>query len=122
MDITLTRVLTWGLNNLSVDTPFKNEELPANIWLNNIAMAIKNNKLINFNELTPTQAYELGFRKWDEEDNLYLIPLWLYKALPDGLEVTSIDGDKLIVGKDYLDNDIRFGVLAFGIKLKEEEQ
>ena len=40
-------------------------------------------------------------------------------ALPEGTEVICIDGTKLIKGKDYLDNDTRFGYLAYGLLIKE---
>ena len=40
--------------------------------------------------LTTTEASLIGFTKWSEDNpNLYLIPSWLYPALPVGLQVTG---------------------------------
>ena len=73
----------------------------------------------SFYELNIEEAKNIGFSLWsDEQPNLYLIPGYLYKFLPEGMELISISGEKKIVGKDYIDNDTRFGCLAFGIELK----
>jgi hypothetical protein len=50
-----------------------------------------------------------------------LIPLYLLPILPDGLEVTSINGHKKIVGKDVLDKDVRFGCIAYVITIGPEK-
>lgn len=52
---------------------------------------------------------------WDENG------LWLFtpdelKLIPDGTELTSISGDLCTKGLDYLDDDVRFGHTAYGIK------
>lgn len=80
--------------------------------------SLKNNNLIDFEKLTIDEARELRFEKWSDESGLWLIPLYLKPLLPSGLKVTAIDGEVLEVGKDKLDNDIRFGVLAYGIIIK----
>ena len=79
---------------------------------------------VPFQNYTLDQLFALGFRKWDED--LYLIPLWLYKFIPHGIELESINGKKIIVGKEYqdkdsndhIDADIRFGCIAYGIKVE----
>ena len=75
--------------------------------------------LIDFNNLTITEAKELRFCKWDDDSDLYLIPLWLYPIIPIGIELTGIFGDKIILDGNNIDKDIRFGCLAYGIELKE---
>lgn len=50
---------------------------------------------------------------WDE--TLYLFTPEEYNQLPDGVELTSIGGKKVIKGKDYVDQDTRFGHLAYGV-------
>lgn len=76
-------------------------------------------EMINFlNSLTKEKAEELGFRKWSDEKNLYLIPGVFYDFLPKGLKVESIMGEKKTVGTDYVDDDTRFGLLAYGIEIK----
>jgi len=36
-------------------------------------------------------------------------------SISDGIELTCIDESKAIKGKDYIDQDIRFGYLAYGV-------
>lgn len=73
---------------------------------------------IDWKNLTLEEAKELRFRRWDEESNLYLIPIWLYPMIPGDLELTSIGGTKAF--KEDIDSDTRFGMLAWGVILKEE--
>lgn len=63
------------------------------------------------------------FNDWELDDGrvVRLITKSELDALPDGTEVIRcIDGEKLIKGKDYLDNDTRFGYLAFGLEIKTQ--
>ena len=77
-------------------------------------------KHIDFSNLTREEAKELRFMRWDEElPDLYLIPLWLLPVIPIGTELTSIGGDKVIYDGTNVDNDIRFGCIAWGIEIKE---
>ena len=76
-------------------------------------------KHIDFTKLTVEEAKELRFRKWsDEVPNLWLFPLYLVPIIPEGLQITYLDGEKGIYHKDDMDNDIRFGVVAYGIEIK----
>lgn len=80
-------------------------------------------KRIDFSNLTVDEAVELRFRQWKEKDlNIWLVPLYLLPILPDGLELFNIFGIKSLVGKDHIDNDIRFGCIAYGIVIKEENK
>ena len=77
-------------------------------------------KHIDWNNLTVEEAKELRFCRWDEDKpDLWLIPLWLLPIVPIGMELESIDGDKIIYDGTNVDNDIRFGVIAYGINIKE---
>lgn len=51
---------------------------------------------------------------WDDEKTLWLITPEEFARLPDGFELTAINGDTAIKGKDYIDQDTRFGHLAWG--------
>ena len=51
---------------------------------------------------------------WNEEKTLWLITPEEFAKLPDGFELTNIFGKKAIKGKDYIDDDTRFGHLAYG--------
>lgn len=67
----------------------------------------------------------LGFEKWEEESDLYLVPLWIFNILPHGLVLTSIDGVERVKGKDEIDLTTRFGCIGWGIipnECKKEEK
>lgn len=51
---------------------------------------------------------------WDEEHTLWLVTPEEFERLPDGFELTCIDGEKWVKGKDKIDMDTRFGHIAFG--------
>jgi len=53
--------------------------------------------------------------RWSKDDDLYLFTVDEYNQLPDGIELTCIDGDKLVKGKDHIDMDTRGGYIAFGV-------
>lgn len=50
---------------------------------------------------------------------LWLIPLYLLPIVPKGTELTSIFGEVVKYDGTNVDNDIRFGCIAYGIKLKK---
>ena len=54
-----------------------------------------------------------------EESGIYLIPLYLFPIIPIGLKVYCISGDEIVNDGTNLDNDIRFGCIAYGIKPKK---
>ena len=66
------------------------------------------------------QAKLLGFKLWEENSNLMLIPGYLHQFIPAGLDLYCISGEKAQYEsyKD-LDNDCRFGCLAYGIHIEE---
>lgn len=70
-------------------------------------------------EVPAEDLMALGFSQWDEEKGIYLVPLWVYDLVEDGTELTSINGKKLIKGKDVIDLDVRLGCIAYGIKVKQ---
>lgn len=78
-----------------------------------------NNHLVDLSRMTVETAKEMGLRKWDDNSDLYLFPLWFMPLIPIGTEVTAINGEKIIYDGTNLDNDIRFGCIAYGIELKE---
>ena len=79
-------------------------------------------KHIDFTKLTVEEAKELRFKRWsDEQPNLWLFPLYLVPIIQEGLEVTSISGNKYKYEKEKADNDIRFGCVAYGIEIKESK-
>ena len=82
---------------------------------------------IPFAELNAVELKALGFRLWDSTQTpteavgpqgLFLVPAYIFKALPSGMVLTGIDGEQVTVGKDEIDLDTRMGLLAYGIVLK----
>lgn len=72
--------------------------------------------------LTTTEASLIGFTLWSEDDpSLYLIPSWLYPALPVGLQVTSILGKESEFSPETHNSESRFGCLSYGINLVESD-
>ena len=76
-------------------------------------------KYIDLSKLTREEAIELRFMRWDEESDLYLIPLYLLSFIPIGTKLTSIGGETVIYDGTNIDNDIRFGCIAYGINIPE---
>lgn len=60
------------------------------------------------------QLFAFGLGNWDGK-GLLLIPLHLFDKIPNGMVLTSISGEKKTKGKDYIDDDTRGGMLAYGI-------
>lgn len=52
---------------------------------------------------------------------LRLIPLYLVPIVPIGTEITSIGGEVFKYDGNNVDKDIRFGCIAYGIKLPKRE-
>ena len=72
--------------------------------------------------LTTTEASLIGFTQWSEDDpSLYLIPAWLYPALPVGLQVIGISGEESEFSPETHDDESRYGCLAYGINLVESD-
>ena len=55
-------------------------------------------------------------KKWNEE--LWLLTINEYNELPDNTQLKCIDDEIVIKGKDYIDLDTRFGVIAYGLTLQ----
>lgn len=54
-------------------------------------------------------------RKWDDESNLWLLTPEEFAEVPNGIVLLSISNDPKVKGKDYIDDDTRAGVLAYGL-------
>jgi len=69
------------------------------------------------------QLSEIGLQKWDEteEGTSWLFPHQWYSGIPEGFEVTDINGKKELFKNGITDDDMRFGALAYGI-FKENQQ
>ena len=73
---------------------------------------------INFAELTQDELKMLRFADFNE-DNKNLIPLWLFRILPDHTKVKCFNGERTTV-KDA-DDDVRFGCVAYMLILEKKD-
>ena len=122
MNKEIQNCLTWLVNRISETIIYDwNKEFKIRENKKNFEKFYEElRKYIDFTKLTVSEAKELRFQKWsDEQPNLWLFPLYLVPIIPEGLEVTSISGRNYKYEKDKADNDIRFGCVAYGIKIKE---
>lgn len=62
----------------------------------------------------------MGLRPWDDEGGfvLLLLPGEWYSHIPEGYELVSIMNRKEKFKRGKTSDDIRFGCLAYGIKVK----
>lgn len=50
-----------------------------------------------------------------DADRLWLLTPDELKEVPDGTELTCINGEKVVLGRDYVDGDTRSGLVAYGL-------
>lgn len=125
MKLRIMHLLTWYANQIEMACEYYHE--PNDIY-EEIKIARKRflealKDEINFNDLSKEEAIELRFCKWSEEDpSLYLIPIWLLPVLPVGTKLTCINGDEIVYDGKNIDNDVRFGCLAYGVRVKLDKK
>ena len=115
----LSKHIDW--NNLTVD---ECKELRFNLWqdeegaqqeINELKSEMANGKLTQ-------DQYDKKVAVLLNTANLWLIPLYLFPIIPIGLKVTCINGEEIVNDGHNLDDDIRFGCVAYGIKIKNENK
>ncbi len=115
----LSKHIDW--NNLTID---ECKELRFNLWqdeegaqqeINELKSEMANGKLTQ-------DQYDKKVAGLLNAANLWLIPLYLFPIIPIGLKVTCINGEEIVNDGHNLDNDIRFGCVAYGIKIKNENK
>ena len=66
----------------------------------------------------------LGCRRWDEADAngncLMLLPAEWYEIIPDDFEIEDINGKTEKFKRGETDDDKRFGVLPYGLRVKDD--
>lgn len=71
-------------------------------------------------ELSEETLMAIGCARWDEPDangdTLWLLPYEWYDHIPEGFMLTCIDGKDEPFQRGVTDNDMRCGVLAYGVK------
>ena len=113
--------LTWYANRVAETVQYTNwsdEFCRKEIKENTNRMLKELSRHIDWSNLTREEALELRFGMWDEDmPNLYLLPLYLLPILPIGTELTTINGDKIVYDGTNVDDDTRFGCIAYGIEI-----
>lgn len=80
-----------------------------------ITRSTKNLAKVTLNDLTKVplkDLEELGFRAWDENSSLLLVPIYFVDALDQNEVVTDIDGKTSRIHQ--IDLDVRYGLVAYG--------
>lgn len=122
----ITNCLTWYANQIAETVQYTN--WPDEFCRGEIKRATDRfvnelKKYIDFNNLTKEEAQELRFGKWrDDEPDLYLVPLYLLPILPIGTKLICINGDEIVYDGKNIDNDVRFGCLAYGVRVKLDKK
>ena len=109
--------LTWLVNKFSEEPVWGKTTVKSSDTWDQFYKSLKNH--LDITKLTREEAVELRFCRWDENSDLYLFPLWLVPLIPEGFMVTSISGQTFPFNPKTTDTDIRFGCVAFGMRLKE---
>lgn len=119
----IRNALTWYVNKIAETVQYKSwsdEFCREEVQKATDTMLDSLKKDIDWNYLTKEEALELRFGKWSNEDpDLYLIPLWLLPIIPIGTKLTTIFGDEITYDGHNVDNDTRFGCIAYGIHIKD---
>lgn len=113
--------LTWYANQIEMAYRYnrKLEDVYTEISIAKTKFLEEIKKHIDFSKLTKEEALELRFGKWTDESDLYLIPIYLLPIIPIGIELTAIDGEKVIYDGENVNDDTRMGCLAYGLVIKE---
>lgn len=73
-------------------------------------------KEINPNKLTKNNIISLGGMEFSENSDLVLLPLWMLPFITETFAGADINnGDIRTINKKNVDNDNRFGCLAYGV-------
>ena len=74
--------------------------------------------VVDPNTLSKEEMVNLGFLEFEKD--FHLIPLWLINNLPESCFLTCVDGESRVFNKSEIDNDNRFGMLGWGVKLENK--
>lgn len=76
---------------------------------------------IDWHELTREDFLRLGFMNcgYEEEDQyeLWLIPLWLYEAIPDGLLLVDLHHNLFTFKRGETPFEVFYGCMTYGIRI-----
>ena len=110
---TFEQVSSFLLSQMTMVTLYKEQPVMEKVLeqLNDIYIPLE-----EWKKLTIPEARLIGFKQWEEENNLMLIPGYLHQFIPKELELYSISGKKVQLSET--DTECRFGCLAYGIYME----
>jgi hypothetical protein len=78
-------------------------------------------KTIEWQDLTREDFLKLGFINcgYEDEDEweLWLIPMWLYDAIPDGIQLVDINHNIFTFKRGQTPFEIFYGCMTYGIRI-----
>ena len=69
--------------------------------------------VLDFTKITNEMADILQFQKWN--NGMWLIPLYMVPLIPEGTELTAIDGSIVQYHPGEIDLAVSFGCIPYGI-------
>lgn len=79
------------------------------------------NTSIEWDDLTRDDFLSLGFMcyGYEQEDpyELWLIPIWLYPIIPDGLQLEDIHMNSFLFNRETTPYETFYGCMTYGIKI-----
>lgn len=78
---------------------------------------------IDYTQIMSEDLRSVGFTYWDEEEKHLLIPIWLFRLLPDDEKLYSpLSESHIIELKKDCDDDYRFGCVAFSLAVLKNRE
>ncbi len=74
--------------------------------------------VLDFTKITTEMADILQFQKWS--NGMWLIPLYIVPLIPEGTELTGVDGSIVEYHPGEIDLAVQFGCIPYGIFINED--
>ena len=113
------RCLRWLANSVAKDYQDKNMSTELINKTDKFYDSLR--KTIDWHELTRDDFLTLGFMccGYEEEDEyeLWLVPLWLYDAIPDGFLLMDLNHNMFTFKRGQTPFEIFYGCMTYGIRI-----
>ena len=113
------RCLRWLANAVAED--YQDKNMSTNLINKTDKFYESLRKTIDWNELTRDDFLRLGFMNcgYEDEDEyeLWLIPLWLYDVIPDGLLLMDLNRNMFTFKRGQTPFEKFYGCVTYGIRI-----
>lgn len=113
------RCLRWLANAVAEDYQDKNMSTKLISKTDRFYDSLR--KTVDWYQLTRDDFLTLGFMNCgyedEEEYELWLIPIWLYDAIPDGIELFDINRNAFTFKRGETPFEIFYGCMTYGIRI-----